>query len=90
MNINESWYGPACYQIKVTGRLGDQWSDWFDGMTLLYSKGITTITGEIMDQAALHGVLIKVRDLGLALVSVNRIGPGTDEICCSDKKKRQK
>ena len=71
MNIEKTWYGPACYQIKITGRLGDQWSDWFGGMTITYQEGITTISGEVLDQAALHGLLMRIRDLGLELISVN-------------------
>ena len=71
MNIEKTWYGPACYQIKITGRLGDQWSDWFGGMTITYQEGITTITGEVLDQAALHGLLMRIRDLGLELISMN-------------------
>ncbi len=73
MNIKNTWYGPACYQIKVKGRLGSHWSDWFDGMTISYQEGVTTITGKVVDQAALHGLLIRIRDLGLQLVSVNHI-----------------
>ena len=73
MNIDKTWYGPACYQIKVKGRLGDQWSDWFEGMTIISEGGMTTLTGEVADQAALHGLLIRIRDIGLQLISVNRI-----------------
>ena len=71
MNNEKTWHGPACYQIKITGRLGDQWSDWFGGMTITYQEGITTITGEVLDQAALHGLLMRIRDLGLELISMN-------------------
>ena len=74
----QGWNGPACYQIKVKGRLGSQWSDWFEGMTITYQEGITTIAGEVLDQAALHGLLIRVRDLGLTLVSVNRVETETE------------
>lgn len=56
-------------------RLGSQWSDWFDGMTISYKEGVTTISGKVVDQAALHGLLIRIRDLGLKLISVNRIEP---------------
>ena len=59
------------YQIKVKGRLSNQWIDWFEGMTITSEGGITTITGPVTDQAALHGLLIRVRDLGLPLLSVN-------------------
>ena len=56
-------------------RLGSQWSDWFDGMIISYREGVTTISGKVVDQAALHGLLIRIRDLGLKLISVNRIEP---------------
>ena len=63
------------YQIKVKGRLSNQWIDWFEGMTITSEGGITTITGPVTDQAALHGLLIRVRDLGLPLLSVNCVEP---------------
>ena len=60
------------YQIRITGHLGYQWSDWFEGLTItLEEDGDTLLTGPVVDQAALHGVLKKVRDLGMPLVSVN-------------------
>lgn len=66
----------ANYQIKVAGHLDPAWSDWFEELTLLHeADGCTTLTGTIDDQAALHGVLIKIRDLGLPLISVLRIKP---------------
>lgn len=66
----------ANYQIKVAGHLDPAWSDWFEELTLLHEPdGCTTLTGRIDDQAALHGVLIKIRDLGLPLISVLRIKP---------------
>ena len=59
------------YEIKLKGHLSDRWSDWFDGMEFTHQiDGTTTLTGEILDQAALHGLLKKVRDLGLPLISV--------------------
>ena len=65
------------YQIRVEGHLGQQWMDWFDGLTItLEENGDTLLTGPVADQAALHGLLKKVRDLGLTLVSVNRVEPG--------------
>ncbi len=70
MNKQHSWHGPALYQIKVKGRLGNQWSDWFEGMKITSEEGVTTLTGEIADQTALHGLLFRVRDLGLPLLSV--------------------
>ncbi len=64
------------YEIKLKGRLNESWADWFDEMAFTYeSDSTTTLTGEIVDQAALHGLLKKVRDLGMPLISVNRIGP---------------
>ena len=63
---------PTCYEIRVAGRLSPQWADWFDGLTVtLEENGDTLISGPVIDQAALHGLLKKVRDLGLVLVSVS-------------------
>jgi hypothetical protein len=64
------------YEIRLKGRLDARWAAWFDGLCLRHeSDGTTTIHGPVADQAALHGVLNKVRDLGLPLVSVTRVGP---------------
>ncbi|NQT27535.1 hypothetical protein HQ585_19430 [candidate division KSB1 bacterium] len=79
MTDKQNWHGPAQYQIKVKGRLCSQWSDWFEGMTITYQEGITTIVGEILDQAALHGLLIRVRDLAIPLISVKRIKPDLEK-----------
>ena len=69
------------YQIRIKGHLGYQWTDWFDGLTItLEEDGDTLLTGPVIDQAALHGLLKKVRDLGLPLVSVSPVEPGhTDQ-----------
>jgi hypothetical protein len=65
---------PIGYQIRVKGHLGAQWTDWFGGLTVtLEENGDTLLTGPVVDQAALHGLLKKVRDLGMPLVSVVRI-----------------
>jgi hypothetical protein len=65
---------PMDYQIRVKGHLGSQWTDWFGGFTVtLEDNGDTLLTGPVVDQAALHGLLRKVRDLGIPLVSVVRI-----------------
>jgi hypothetical protein len=62
------------YEIRVQGRLDDRWSAWFDGMELVADEdGSTLIRGPVTDQAALHGLIQKVRDLGLPLVSVSHI-----------------
>ena len=62
------------YQIKIKGHLSKSWADWFDGLTFTNkSDGTTTLTGKIVDQAALHGLLKKIRDLGLPLISVNQV-----------------
>jgi hypothetical protein len=64
---------PPVYQIRIEGHLGPEWSDWFGGLTItLEDNGETLLTGTVVDQAALHGVLRKVRDLGMPLLSVTR------------------
>ena len=68
---------PGWYEIRVQGHLDTRWAAWFDGLTLTHgSDGTTTIEGPVADQAALHGVLQKIRDLGLPLISVNHVTPG--------------
>jgi hypothetical protein len=65
---------PAIYQIRIKGHLGRQWKDWFEGLSItLEEDGDTLLTGQLVDQAALHGLLKKVRDLGMPLISVNCI-----------------
>jgi len=65
------------YQIRIKGHLGRQWTDWFEGLTItLEENGETLLTGPVVDDAALHGLLKKVRDLGMPLLSVNRVEPG--------------
>ena len=64
----------AVYRIRVSARLDERWSSWFDGFAVAPGpEGTTCITGAVADQAALHGVLAKVRDLGIALVSVTLV-----------------
>ena len=69
---------PVVYQIRIKGHLGPQWTEWFEGMavTTLEENGDTLLTGPVVDQAALHGLLKKVRDLGLPLLSVIRVETG--------------
>jgi hypothetical protein len=65
---------PMVYQIRLMGHLGDQWTDWFGGLTItLEENGETILTGPVVDQAALFGLLKKVRDLGMPLLSVNQV-----------------
>ena len=68
---------PTVYQIRIKGHLGGQWTDWFEGLGItLEENGDTLLTGPVVDQAALHGLLKKVRDLGTPLISVIRVKPG--------------
>ena len=68
---------PMVYQIKVKGHLGQQWTTWFEGMTITQADtGETIIIGPVIDQAALHGLLRKVRDLGLPLIAVRQVQSG--------------
>ena len=68
--------GSVRYEIRVEGVLDQRWSDWFDGMQISsQSGGVTVIAGPVVDQAALHGLLAKVRDLNLPLISIRRIEP---------------
>ncbi len=74
-NTSES-QKPIRYQIRIGGRLGERWEAWFAQMTLTVAdNGDTLLTGTLVDQAALHGVLRKVRDLGLPLIAVMQIPP---------------
>jgi hypothetical protein len=73
------------YEIRLKGHLEDRWVAWFDGLRLRRERdGTTILEGLVADQAALHGLLQKVRDTGLALVSVDRIEPGPPEAPASD------
>ena len=65
---------PVVYQIRVRSHLGSGWTDWFEGLTITQEEnGDTLLTGPVVDQAALHGLLKKVRDLGMSLVSINPV-----------------
>jgi hypothetical protein len=73
-------YHPGQYEIRLKGHLDSRWAAWFDGLSLTNSSdGTTIICGPVVDQAALYGLLQKVRDLGLPLVSVNQVQPGQPE-----------
>jgi hypothetical protein len=68
---------PVVYQIRIKGHLGSQWTEWFEGLTItLEENGDTLLTGPVVDQAALHGLLKKVRDLGMQLVSISPLENG--------------
>jgi hypothetical protein len=68
------------YEIRLKGHLEARWEQWFDGLTItLEENGNTLLSGSLADQAALHGILKKVRDLGLTLLSVNSVEPDTSE-----------
>jgi ABC-type methionine transport system ATPase subunit len=66
---------PATYQIRVKGSLHERWAVWFDGLTVTAVQDETVIAGPVTDQPALHGLLVKIRDLGLPLVSVHCVEP---------------
>jgi hypothetical protein len=71
---------PSGYEIRIKGHLDQKWTAWFEGLTLtLEEDGKTLLTGPVVDQAALHGLLKKVRDLGMPLLSVVRVKPGLVE-----------
>ena len=72
--------GPGRYEIRLKGHLDSRWAAWFDGLAIAHgSDGTTIIYGPVADQAALHGLLQKTRDLGLPLISVNHVDPGHPE-----------
>jgi hypothetical protein len=75
---------PEVYQIRIKGHLDPEWTEWFAGLTItLEENGETLLTGTVTDQAALHGLLRKVRDLGMPLLSVTRLG--SDEAGAPDR-----
>jgi len=68
------------YQIKIKGHLDPRWSEWFDGLTITHEpNGETTLSGPVVDQPALFGLLLKIRDLNLMLLSLNRSEPDSAE-----------
>jgi hypothetical protein len=71
---------PVVYQIRIKGHLGPEWTDWFGDLKVtLEDNGDTLLTGPVVDQAALHGLLKKVRDLGMPLVSFTPVEPGQSD-----------
>ncbi len=76
----EEHSGPGIYEIRLQGHLDEQWAEWFEGLTItLEDNGETRLTGPVVDQAALHGLLKKVRDLGMPLISVTPVNPHRDD-----------
>ena len=75
MKPQQGLYGPKCYRIKLEGRLDEGWTTYFDGLELTYCAGATVLTGQVADQAALHGLLNRIRDLNLTLISACRLDP---------------
>ena len=73
------YHGLTDYRIKLKGRLDHKWSDWFGQMAISTEDDKTILTGPIADQAALHGLLIRIRDLNLTLLSVERLEPVQQE-----------
>ena len=72
----EVYRQPVFYEIRIQGHLADRWRHWFEGLTItLEDEGVTLLIGPVVDQAALHGFLKKVRDLGMPLLSVTRVKP---------------
>jgi hypothetical protein len=70
----ESHVEPELYEIRIKGHLDGRWAGWFEGLTItLKENGDTLLAGPVVDQAALHGLLRRVRDLGMTLISVNRL-----------------
>jgi len=73
---------PGRYQIRIQGRLEETWSDWFDGFAIApQDNGETLLTGTVADQAALYGILLKLHNLGLPLLSIKRIEWGSPILC---------
>lgn len=89
---------PMVYQIRIKGHLGQQRMDWFDGLTITPQEdGNTLLSGPVIDQSALHGILKKIRDMGMPLLAVNQIAPkyvemkiSTDSVKKNRSKRRKK
>lgn len=72
--------GPEVYEIRIKGHLQDRWENWFEGMTLTREdNGTTTLSGRLPDQTALHSILLKIRNMNLALISVRQIEENSEE-----------
>lgn len=73
MDEENAYDKPGRYEIRVKGILGKMWSDWFDGFEITLLEDETLLTGLVTDQAALHGLLAKVRDIGVTLLSIKQV-----------------
>jgi hypothetical protein len=81
LNLKPDPGQPVVYQIRVKSHLGSDWADWFEGLAItLEDNGDTLLTGTVVDQSALHGLLKKVRDLGMPLLSVNPVEPEQPDV----------
>jgi hypothetical protein len=77
----EDHHEPEHYEIRIKGHLDNRWADWFEGLTITtLDNGETLLTGPVVDQAALHGLLRKVRDLGMPLLSVIHVEPAQADV----------
>lgn len=65
--------GTYTYEIRISGKLGETWSNWFENMKITYEEGATVLTGKVVDQAALRGILSRMWDLNLILISISRL-----------------
>ena len=75
--VQKNEKGPIIYQIKIEGHLDNSWQEWFEGMNIRRLKdGNTLLSGEVVDQAGLYGLLKKIRNLGISLISIVPVGKG--------------
>lgn len=79
--VQKNGKGPIIYQIKIEGHLDNSWQEWFEGMNIRRLKdGNTLLSGEVVDQAGLYGLLKKIRNLGMSLISIVPVGTAKEEI----------
>ncbi len=81
MSRIKNFHYPARYQIEVAGQLGRQWSDWFEGTAVSGTRGRTLFISSELDQQGLHGLLVRIRDLGLPLISLRRLESINNNLC---------
>ncbi len=90
MESQEKWQGPAKYEIRVKGLLGNPWISWFEVASIKPEGSFTKIIADMPDQSALHGLIARVRDLGLPLISIKRFEKNGTGISESQKDSDQK